>query len=58
LLIRQSVTTRNTHITQDVRPSNCCVAVYVALWQKSLETLWVEHAKRHTTDETKLRRIY
>ena len=28
----------SNQITQDVRPSNCCVIAYVALGQKSLET--------------------
>jgi len=31
------------HITQDVRPSNCCVAAYVDLWQKRLEIRDVGH---------------
>jgi len=30
---------RNNHITHDVRSSNYCVIAYVALRQKSLETL-------------------
>jgi len=29
---------RNNRLTQDVRPSNCCVTTYAAFWQKRLET--------------------
>jgi len=33
---------RKNHIAQDVRPSNCCAAACVTLWQKSLETSALE----------------
>jgi len=35
-ILKQS---QSHYVLQDVRPANCCVKAYVAIWQKWLETL-------------------